>query len=103
MISTGLILLTALHPQGAALAWMLPTPEQEIALVTAALTALAGGWLCWTAPEHRMSAEEEVKDGHLTEAGLRRQVRLRAWLGPGMVLAGALASGWVMLGWIAAR
>ncbi len=66
-------------------------------LASAALVTLLGAWLCWTAPRHRMSVEERAKDGHITEDDARRRVQFRSRLGPGLVIAGVLALGWVVL------
>ena len=64
----------------------------------AALATLAGAWLCWKAPQHRMSVEESAKDRRLTEDVARRQLRVRACLGPTLVIGGTLVLGWVLVG-----
>jgi hypothetical protein len=79
------------------LAFTSPTLAQELAMAAAAVLALWGAWLCWTAPRHRMSVEEHAKDGHLTEDDARRRVRVRAWLGPALAIAGVLMLAWVVL------
>lgn len=71
--------------------------ESEIALAVAAVTSLLGAWLCWTAPRHRMSVEERAKDGHLTEDEARRSVRVRAKVGPALVIGGLVVIGGVLL------
>jgi hypothetical protein len=79
------------------LAFTSPTLAQELAMAAAAVVTLWGAWLCWTAPRHRMSVEEHAKDGHLTEDDARRRLRVRAWLGPALVIAGVLVLAWVVL------
>ena len=74
-----------------------PSLGQELAMATAAVVTMFGAWLCWTAPRHRMSVEEHAKDGHITEDDARRRVRLRARLGPALVIAGVLVLGWLVV------
>ncbi len=45
-----------------------PTLNLELAMGGAALVMLLGAWLCWGAPRYRMSIEERLKDGKMTEA-----------------------------------
>jgi hypothetical protein len=62
--------------------------SDEIVLGLAALVTLLGIRLCWLASEHRMSIEEDAKDGKLTEKEARRRINQLAWSGPAIVIAG---------------
>ncbi len=88
------LLVTASGSRSALLAFVSPTLATEIAMRVAALATLLGVWLCWSSPTHRMSREKQAKDGLITAAEARRQVRCRSRLGPALVIAGLLALGW---------
>ena len=62
--------------------------SDEIVLGLAALVTLLGILLCWLASEHRMSIEEDAKDGKLTEEEARRRINQLVWSGPAIVIAG---------------
>jgi hypothetical protein len=62
--------------------------SDEIVLGLAALVTLLGIWLCWLASEHRMSIEEDAKDGNLTDEEARRRINQLSWSGPAIVIAG---------------
>lgn len=58
------------------LAFIVPGPAQEIGLAIGAVLTIAGTVLHWQLPRQRMSAEERMKDGKLTEAQANRTIRL---------------------------
>ena len=62
----------------------------EVGIVAAILLAIAGMVLNWQAPRHRMTLEERVKDGKLTEDEARRQVRFYAWCAPTATTLGVI-------------
>jgi hypothetical protein len=55
--------------------------------VTLTLTGMA---LHWHLPRHRMSMEERMKDGKLTEEQAQRQLRFYGWCAPIATLLGVL-------------
>lgn len=71
----------------------------EVGLTLGALVTLVGVWLQWQLPRRRMSAEEALKDGKLTEADANRQIRLHAIAAPTLTVFGALAMLVALLGW----
>lgn len=77
-------------PHLSLLAWVPPMLAHEITLGFAAGATLAGAWLCWTAPLHQMTIEEDVKDGRIAEDYARRRVLLRVGLGRALVVVGLL-------------
>ena len=74
-----------------------PTLKQELALGGAALVMLMGAWLCWGAPRYRMSIEERVKDGKMTDALARRRILQSLWLGPFVTIVGVALLAYVIL------
>ncbi len=97
MTTRAKLLLADLNVTGGGWAVIPASILQELGMACAAAVTLWGAWLCWTAPRHRMSVEERAKDGHITEDDARRRVHIRSRLGPGMVIAGVLVLGWVVL------
>jgi len=65
-----------------------PSVLQEIALATSGGVTLLGVYLCWVAPRYRMSLEEHVKDGDISEDKARKKIRLLFWLGPTVCVLG---------------
>lgn len=80
---------------GAAISYL--DVSDEIVLGLAAVVTLLGVRLCWFASEHRMSIEEDAKDGKLTEEEARRKINQLAWSGPAIVIAGVLMIGLTLL------
>lgn len=62
----------------------------EIGLGAAVLLTLIGMAMFWHAPRQRMSLEEHVKDGDLTEDEARRQLRFYEWCAPLATMAGVV-------------
>lgn len=65
--------------------------------VGAALTVI-GTLLQWQLPRRRMSFEERMKDGKLTEAQAVRMIRLQAIAAPLLTILGGALMVWVLLG-----
>ena len=70
---------------------------REFELLAAAAVTLLGVWLCWLAPHHRMSVEENAKDGRLTDDEARRKIRRISWAGPVVTFIGLAAVGGILL------
>jgi hypothetical protein len=70
---------------------------REYELIAAAAVTLLGVWLCWLAPHHRMSVEENAKDGHLTDEEARRKIKRISWAGPVVTFIGLVAVGGILL------
>jgi hypothetical protein len=64
------------------LAALQPAMIQDLLLGGSTLLTLLGMWLCWGAPHYRMSLEERMKDGKLTEQQARWRMSQSQWLGP---------------------
>lgn len=60
----------------------------EVGIVAAVVLTITGMALHWHLPRHRMSMEERLKDGKMTEAEARRQVRFYSWCAPVATLLG---------------
>jgi hypothetical protein len=75
-------------PPGAMVALMLPMSLEEIGLAVGLAVTLLGVLLCWQVPHRRMSLEERVKDGKITEEQAYRRIRRLAWTGPVVTLVG---------------
>jgi hypothetical protein len=54
----------------------------EFGIAAAILMSVIGMVLHWRMPRHRMSVEERVKDGILTQEEGRRQIRFYQWCAP---------------------
>ena len=54
----------------------------EIGISAAIVLTVVGMVMHWHLPRHRMSMEERMKDGKLTEAEARRQLRFYSWCAP---------------------
>lgn len=70
---------------------------QELALAVSAGVTLLGVYLCWIAPRYRMSLEEHVKDGHVSEEKARKKIRMMGWLGPAVCSLGVGALAWLLV------
>jgi len=84
------------------LAWQLfaslsDSEVKESLLIVSAGVTLLGVWLCWLAPHHRMSVEENAKDGRLTDEQARRKINRIAWAGPLVTFIGLAAVGGILL------
>lgn len=71
------------------LAFIPPGPAQEVGLAVGVALTLAGTALHWQLPRQRMSAEERMKDGKLTEAQAIRMIRLFSFSARLLTIAGA--------------
>ena len=60
----------------------------EIGIGAAIVLTIAGMAMHWHLPRHRMSMEERVKDGKLTDEEARRQLRFYGWCAPVATLLG---------------
>jgi hypothetical protein len=58
------------------------TMFDEFGILAAILMSVVGMVLHWRQPRHRMSVEERVKDGVLTDEEGRRQIRFYSWCAP---------------------
>ncbi len=74
-----------------------PTLEHELAMGGSALVMLIGAWLCWGAPRYRMSLEERVKDGKMTDDLARRRILQSQWTGPVVTSIGVALLAYVIL------
>ena len=74
-----------------------PTLNQELAMGGAATVMLIGAWLCWGAPRYRMTLEERVKDGKMTDDAARRRILQSQWTGPVVTSIGVALLAYVIL------
>jgi hypothetical protein len=80
--------------------WILAMTDsdfREFLLIAAAAVTLLGVWLCWLAPHHRMSVEENAKDGRLTDEQARVKIKRIAVVGPLVTFFGLVAVGAILL------
>lgn len=71
--------------------WSPPLLAAEAGLAVGAILTLLGMFLHWRLTHYRMSAEERIKDGELSEADAARRIRLQAYSAPIFTILGALA------------
>lgn len=71
--------------------------QQELGLAIAMVLTFAGMVLHWQLPRQRMSMEERMKDGKLTEMQARRRLRIFHWCAPAITLMGIFLLLGVML------
>ena len=81
---------TAVPLTGALLAQATPRYFDEAGIGAAILLTLTGMMLHWHLPRHRMSMEERMKDGKMTEDEARRQIRFYSWCAPIATVAGVV-------------
>ena len=62
----------------------------EAGIGAAIILTITGMVLHWHLPRHRMSMEERMKDGQMTEEEARRQIRFYSWCAPIATVAGVL-------------
>jgi hypothetical protein len=62
----------------------------QVGIGAAILLTVTGMILHWHLPRHRMSMEERMKDGKMTEEESRRQIRFYALCAPIATVAGVL-------------
>ena len=60
----------------------------EAGIAAAIVLTVTGMAMSWHLPRHRMSMEERVKDGKLTEAEAERRLRFYGWCAPVATLLG---------------
>ncbi len=70
-------------------AFALPIRE-ELGLGLAAVLTFIGVGLHWQLPRQRMSAEENMKDGRLTEEQAQRRIRILSICAPAATIGGIL-------------
>lgn len=70
----------------------------EIGLLVGVGLTVAGTVMQWQLPRRRMSFEERMKDGKLTEQQAARMIRLHAIIAPLVTIAGAGLMIWGFLG-----
>lgn len=73
---------------GLAVAWFSLPLSEEIGLAVAVVLTFAGMMLHWQLPGRRMTLEEKVKDGRISEAEARRRLRFHHFCAPLTTLAG---------------
>ena len=83
-------LTAALAIAGAAFAQVTPRNFDEIGIGAAILLTLTGMILHWHLPRHRMSMEERMKDGKMTDEEARRQIRFYSWCAPIATVSGVV-------------
>jgi hypothetical protein len=83
-------LTNAIPSVGAMLAQAPSKVFEEAGIGAAILLTVAGVVLHWHLPRHRMSMEERMKDGKLTEEEARRQLRFYGWCAPLTTLLGVV-------------
>lgn len=76
------------QPLLAAAIAMMSATVQELMLGGATVVILLGMWLCWGAPNYRMSLEEQVKDGKMSGRDADRRIRRSQWMGPCVTVIG---------------
>jgi hypothetical protein len=64
----------------------------------AIVLTVAGMAMHWRLPRQRMSFEEQVKDGKLTEAAAQRRLRIYGWCAPAATLLGVAVLVLALLG-----
>ena len=74
------------------LAFLLFFPEWL--LLGGAAATVVGTIAQWQFPRWRMSAEEAVKDGKLSEMEARRRIGFHRWLGPSLIVVGGSLMLW---------
>jgi hypothetical protein len=70
------------------LAELMSYRAERVAFVAAVMLTLSGVYLLWSGPRQRMSMEEHVKDGDLSEDVGERRLRIRVWIAALMIVAG---------------
>lgn len=83
-------LKTAVPLASVMLAQAAPRYFDEAGIGAAILLTLTGMALHWHLPRHRMSMEERMKDGKLTEEEARRQIRFYSWCAPIATVVGVV-------------
>ena len=71
--------------------WLAQAPVKifdEVGIGAAILLTLTGMAMHWHLPRHRMSMEERMKDGKMTEEEARHQLRFYMWCAPVATLLG---------------
>jgi hypothetical protein len=82
--------LPALPLAGVTLAQSTTRFFDEAGIGAAILLTLTGMVLHWHLPRHRMSTEERMKDGKMTETEARRQIKFYGWCAPIVTVTGVL-------------
>ena len=72
------------------LAQATPRYFDELGIGAAILLTMTGMALHWHLPRHRMSMEERMKDGKMSEEEARRQIRFYAWCAPIATVVGVV-------------
>jgi hypothetical protein len=74
-----------------------PALLQDLLLAAAAVVTVVGMWICWEAPRYRMSLEEQVKDGKISEEQARWRIGHSQWLGPVVTSLGVCCLAFVVM------
>lgn len=83
------------------LAVSLPNFNEEVGFLLGAALTVLGTMLQWQAPRQRMSAEERMKDGKLTEVQAARMIRFYKVSGPVLTVAGGGLMIWALSRYLA--
>lgn len=75
-----------------------PPISAELGFALGAALTVLGTLLQWQLPRRRMSFEERMKDGKLTEAQAARMIRIQAIAAPLVTIAGGALMLWMLLG-----
>jgi hypothetical protein len=73
-----------------AFAQITPRYFEEAGIGAAILLTVTGMLLHWHLPRHRMSVEERMKDGKMTEDEARRQIKFYTWCAPIATVMGVI-------------
>ncbi len=85
-----LIIRTGAPSARQAFAQITPRYFEEAGIGAAILLTVTGMLLHWHLPRHRMSVEEQMKDGKMTEEEARRQIKFYTWCAPIATVAGVI-------------
>ncbi len=80
----------ALAPVRVPLAQMATHVFDQAGICAAIMLTITGMSLHWHLPRHRMSMEERMKDGKMTEDEARRQIAFYAWCAPIATILGVI-------------
>lgn len=79
-----------LGPEFLTLAAAMPNFNEEVSFLLGAALTVLGTMLQWQVPRQRMSAEERMKDGKLTEAQAARRIRFYTLSAPVLTVIGGV-------------
>lgn len=79
----------------------MPNFDEEIGFLLGAALTVLGMLFQWQVPRQRMSAEERMKDGKLTEAQAARMIRFYTVSGPLLTVVGSALMIWTLFRYLA--